>query len=72
MNQKPVKPTSPKNPNITRKSAGKPVAAKNVKRGAKGMPKTGDATLPVGVAGLMALGSAMAIAIGTRLRRRRQ
>jgi hypothetical protein len=36
------------------------------------VPKTGDATLPAGAAGVMVLGGAVALAIGARLRRRRQ
>lgn len=38
----------------------------------KGVPKTGDATLPAGAVGVMVLGGAAALAIGLRLRRRRQ
>lgn len=38
----------------------------------KGVPKTGDATLPAGAAGVMVLGGAAALATGARLRRRRQ
>ena len=71
-NQNPTNPTGQKKPNAPKKSAGKPVAAKTVKRGTKGVPKTGDATLPVSAIGVVVLGGLAALAVGTRLRRRRQ
>lgn len=71
-NQNPTNPTGQKKPNAPKKSGGKPVAAKTVKRGDKGMPKTGDATLPASVIGVIVLGGLVALAVGTRLRRRRQ
>lgn len=67
-----AKPTGSKGSGSARKPAGKPVVGKTVGRGSKGVPKTGDATLPVGAAGVMVLGGAVALAIGARLRRRRQ
>lgn len=71
-NQNPTNPTGQKKPNAPKKSAGKPVAAKTVKRGTKGVPKTGDATLPVSAIGVVILGGLATLAVGTRLRRRRQ
>ncbi len=67
-----AKPTGSKGSGSVRKPAGKPVVGKTVGRGAKGVPKTGDATLPAGAVGVMVLGGAAALAIGARLRRRRQ
>ncbi|NMF26737.1 LPXTG cell wall anchor domain-containing protein, partial [Olsenella umbonata] len=67
-----AKPTGSKGSGSARKPAGKPVVGKTVGRGSKGVPKTGDATLPAGAVGVMVLGGAAAIAIGARRRRRRQ
>lgn len=69
---KPTNPTGQKKSNAPKKSNGKSVAAKTAKRGTEGVPKTGDATLPMGVAGVMVLSGAMALVMGGRLRRRRQ
>lgn len=50
-----AKPTGSKGSGSARKPAGKPVVGKTVGRGAKGVPKTGDATLPAGAVGVMVL-----------------
>lgn len=65
-------PTGQKKPNAPKKSGGKAVASKTIKRGTKGAPKTGDATLPMSAIGVIVLGGLAALAVGTRLRHRRQ
>ena len=50
-----AKPTGSKGSGSARKPAGKPVVGKIAGRGSKGVPKTGDATLPTGVVGVMVL-----------------